>query len=445
MYLQRRSLWHFSYLCVGRPEVLPRAPYPPPQGGVSFLGGKKSAHSRINRLGMKAAQEKIGHGGFVIKAGELKEALGRFEHVMPKNAFGGIYGYILLEQSGDMLGLKGGADDLSAYLALRVQPRDEGYDEVRIAVPYRQLVDFAKRIPSAADIVFTRARDENFVPYLLANSSYENATFRGIDAHKYPSHRKADAGYYVAIDVDIFREMVSSTAFAAAGTSYYNLRSVYFNFLSDRTDFVATNRVILSLYSRTDVVFSKMGDEKAVIMPVKALQAFVRGIRGLSFDEKVEMFISKDRVQLRYGSFTLNSVIIDGSYLPYQSVIPIKTAYMAVFERTRLRDAIKQLLPPKYRGIIRVNFIFEGDSVMISVPDEENKTICMEKVLRKSDSENLKVGFNARLLLRILENVKSDRVVMRMFSPNRPVVIEPEDQTPPVNRLCLIMPLAVRD
>ena len=46
----------FSYLCLGRPEGLPRIPYPPPQGGVSFCAGEKCARPDINSLGMTTSK-----------------------------------------------------------------------------------------------------------------------------------------------------------------------------------------------------------------------------------------------------------------------------------------------------------------------------------------------------------------------------------------------------
>jgi len=47
----------FSYLCAGRRDGLLRVPYPPPQGGVSFLRAKKCARPDINSFGMTGKQK----------------------------------------------------------------------------------------------------------------------------------------------------------------------------------------------------------------------------------------------------------------------------------------------------------------------------------------------------------------------------------------------------
>jgi len=41
-----------------------------------------------------------------------------------------------------------------------------------------------------------------------------------------------------------------------------------------------------------------------------------------------------------------------------------------------------------------------------------------------------------------LENIKSERVIVRIANSNRPVIIEPEPQSLLFNMLCLIMPMA---
>jgi DNA polymerase III sliding clamp (beta) subunit (PCNA family) len=393
---------------------------------------------------MKEARKRLERGSFSVKAGELKDALGPFEHVVPKDADDETLGHILLYQRGIAVELVYSNHEVSARFDLPICPLPGVFSLVRVAVPYKQLVDFVENIPSDAEIVFTPVRDEDHVPYLLVDSPYDNATFRGMAADKYPPYHAPSTGFYIDIDVDIFREMVSSTVFAAADEPYNNLHSVCFNFLSDRTDCVATNNFILSLYSRTDAIFVSTR-EKTIIIPVKALQAFVRGIEGVPSGQKVDMRISEDRVRLKCGFFSLSSVLIEDPCPPYQKVIPTETPHVAVFRRKRLRDAIRKLLLPESEDMARVNFKFEGDGVMISNPDRKSNAICMEGVLCRSGGRNLEIRFDAKRLLLILENIKSDRIVMRMTDLNRPVIIEPENQTPPVNRLCLIMPLAVRD
>jgi DNA polymerase III sliding clamp (beta) subunit (PCNA family) len=58
--------------------------------------------------------------------------------------------------------------------------------------------------------------------------------------------------------------------------------------------------------------------------------------------------------------------------------------------------------------------------------------------------DSLKVVFCSDSLLSILENIRSERVTMRISCNTRPVIIEPEPQSLLFNMLYLIMPMAYK-
>jgi DNA polymerase-3 subunit beta len=188
-----------------------------------------------------------------------------------------------------------------------------------------------------------------------------------------------------------------------------------------------------------DIVFPLA---KSVIVPVTALQAFIHGIKGLSSAENIDIRTSNGRIQLSYGGFILNSVLIDGPYPNYQNKIPTDTPYMGTFELEKLRKAIKRLLPSKDRDLTRIEFTFEGNKATLLAQDDKLKEIATEVVACKYSGEAFKISFHGESLLSILENIGGERIAMRMTNTVRPVIIEPAQQSLHLNMLCLIMPLA---
>jgi DNA polymerase-3 subunit beta len=360
----------------------------------------------------------------------------RFKYVVPKNPISWEFSHVLFHQHGNTLELRVGDYSLNASFAIYAQARS---GEVRVLVPYRKLRDFVKGIPAAATIVCTQIKEENGPTYFLVESTSGDSSFLCLDAERYPDFPGVKDGHPITLGVNDFRDMVARTAFAADETDYFNLHGVYFHFLPDRTAFVATDRLVMSIYECRHLVFP---DVKNVIVPVKALQAFVHGIKKVSSTEKVDILISEGRIQLSCGGFILNSTLIDREYPPYQSVIPSNTPYVAIFERKKLYEAIKQLLPSRGRDFVGIDLIFEGDNVMICIQDRGIKSTYIGSMISKPDGDNLHIGFNARMLLSIVENINGERIVMKIASNTRPVIIEPETQAPPIDMLCLIMPLA---
>ncbi len=416
----------------------------PRKGVFLFLGAKKSAYSHIYTFGMSTGGKYVTGDGFYVKAGDLKAALGRFKHVITKKSPDSILGRLLMYQTKDRLELHGSDGKMYATFIMDVKPTWELKVGVRMAVPYKLLTDFLKDIPDEAVLACKQAHDEKHIPFLLVESDNSYQFFHGIDPSNFPPPPRWRPDNIVLMDEDAFRDMVAKTIFAAADDREYpNLSGVYFDFLPDRTNFVATNRSILSVYTRTDLEFGSIKNKpKSIIVPTKVLNAFMAGIKGLPRIEKVLIYPFDEHILLAHRGFFLASKLISGEYPDYQRVIPTETPHVAFFERGKLYKAVKRLASTVNTEMPVVEFIFSGDGVELCASNAQQGGGGKEKMVCKYAGDALKVSFSADLLLSILENIKSERVVMRIAGSTRPVIIEPEPQDMLSNMLCLIAPLA---
>jgi DNA polymerase-3 subunit beta len=292
-----------------------------------------------------------------------------------------------------------------------------------------------------------QAHDENGIPFMMIESDYGNQVLHGIDYHNYPSPPRFRPDNVVLMNEDAFRDMVTQTLFAADDPTYPNLYGVYFDFLPDRTNFVATNRFVLSIYTRTDLVFGRVKEKpKSIIVPAKALKAFMAGIQDLPRIENVFIYPFDEYILLAHNGFFLSSKLISGEYPDYQRVIPAETPHVATFEHDKLYKSVKRLVARlSKKEVVRIEFTFSNDGVELYATNEQQESGNMEKVVCNYAGEPLKISFNADLLLPILQNIKSERIIMRIVNSRRPVIIEPAPQLSLFNNmLCLIMPMAER-
>jgi DNA polymerase-3 subunit beta len=388
----------------------------------------------------------IAKGGFYIKAGELKIAIGRFEHVIPKKATDEVFERILIHQIKDRLELSGSDGEIYASFVTNVVPTWEVTIGVSVAVPYKLLTDFLKSLPEEAVLKCMQVYDEKGIPFMLVESDYGNQVFHGIDYHNYPPPPRLRPDNIILMNEDAFRDMVARTIFAAADATYPNLSGVYFDFLPDRTNFVATNRFILSVYTRTDLDFPMVeGKPKSIIVPTKALKAFMAGIQALPRIENVLIYPLDEYILLAHKGFFLSSKLINDRYPDYQKVIPAETPHVATFEHDKLYKSVKRLTASvKKKEMARIEFTFSSDSVALYAPSVQQKGGSTEKVVCNYAGDSLKVIFCSTSLLSILENIRSERVTMRISCNTRPVIIEPEPQSLLFNMLYLIMPMACK-
>ena len=386
----------------------------------------------------------VAKDGFYIKAGELKAAAERFKHVIPKKTTDKVLERLLIHQMRDRLELSGSDGEIYASFVMNVVPTWEVKVGVSVAVPYKPLTDFLKSLPAEAVLKCMQAHDEKGIPFMLVESDYGNQVFHGIDYYNYPLPPRFRPDNIVLMNEDAFRDMVARTIFAAADEIYPNLSGVYFDFLPDRTNFVATNRAILSMYTRTDLGFPMVKEKpKSIIVPTKALKAFMAGIQGLPRIENVLIYPFDEYILLAHKGFFLSSKLISGQYPDYQRVIPTETPHVAIFEHDKLYKAVKRLAACiNKKEVARIEFTFSSDSAELYAPNAQQGGGSTEKVVCNYTGDTLKVIFYADFLLSILENIKSGRITMRIASNIRPVIIEPEPQSLLFNMLCLIMPLA---
>jgi DNA polymerase III sliding clamp (beta) subunit (PCNA family) len=213
--------------------------------------------------------------------------------------------------------------------------------------------------------------------------------------------------------------------------------------LPDRTRFVATNRYILSMYERTDVVFPK---PEGGVVPTRVLQAFDAGIEGLSAGDDVLIYVSDGHILLVYKGFSLFSKCLEVDFPDYERAIPKEPKYIPILNREALINAIKQILPFANKTTPRIDLSFDEANVVVSTENTEQKISKAENLSCKYSGDaptGFRISFNAKSLLPILENIKSEHIVMKMVSSWRNVIILPEPQDSKAFVLYGIAPMLV--
>jgi DNA polymerase-3 subunit beta len=179
-----------------------------------------------------------------------------------------------------------------------------------------------------------------------------------------------------------------------------------------------------------------------MIVPTKALRAFIEGIRGLESSDEMIIYPFEQYIMLAYGGFTLASTLLNGPYPDYEKVIFRERPYVVSLKREKLINAMKQLLPFANQRNSRFDLNFIGHRVDISVEDTKRKIGKTESVYsERVEKLTFAVSFNAEQILCVLENIKSECVVMKVENSSRPVLILPEPQDAKAYVLYLIAPI----
>lgn len=225
-------------------------------------------------------------------------------------------------------------------------------------------------------------------------------------------------------------ELVSRTLFATAReTSRYAINGVLFKRDGKRLELVATDGRRLAL-ARANLSGTEK-DAKAVqcIVPSKALNMLQKLIQD--HDEAVQIAITENQIFFSFGTAgspgraLLVSNLVEGTFPPYEDVIPKDQDKKVTFDRDVVTSAVKRaalLTNEESRGV-RMAFKSKEKKLDLTSRAPEMGEANVTADLAGYDGEDIEIGFNPAFLVDALKILTDPQVIMELKAPNKPGLI----------------------
>jgi len=383
-----------------------------PRKGVFLFGDKKCVFSDIYILGMSAA-------GFSVNVGKLKDKLERFKYVIPNRPERKIFGYTLLNQVERTLVISGCDDMKYAYSVLGVEQISWEGNRVKMAVPYKQLMDFLKGISDEDILKCAQIQGENAEPCLLVESSGERRSFQGIEASNFPPFPKPPNSAEIILAIEDVIKVFTEKA--------------------NKSDLFSPSGYELLLGGGQDCL---LPETKNIVVPEESLRAFLLSVEGLYSDYPASIYLSDARIGFSYAGFGLVSTLLNGTYFSHQGAISTETPYAIIFERGLLCDALRRLVDLANKENQPIEFVLADDRTKLLAQNKGTGSTRFEHVPCKYTGNTFKIRLNGKNILSILEEIYGWRIIMKVTRMGHPVIIEPERQVLSRKVVGLIMPFA---
>ena len=146
-------------------------------------------------------------------------------------------------------------------------------------------------------------------------------------------------GEALKIGGETLRDVLQKTEFAASTEEVrYFLNGLYFNFLEQGTEVVATDGKRLAL-ARCEPLTAP-GEANGFIVPLKAVREIAR-----TFADAGEISISVFENQILFtdGNATLTTRLVEGDYPKYEKIIPESTEGRAVVSKEGILSATRRV------------------------------------------------------------------------------------------------------
>ena len=254
-----------------------------------------------------------------------------------------------------------------------------------------------------------------------------------ISSEKFPELPAADEAAYFSIPAKDFKEMITQTVFAVSDDeTRYFMNGVFL----ERTDaglvMVATDGRRLAFISKE--IEANIPDFKGVIIPPKILSLI---LKRASDEGPIDLAVTEKNLFIKFGSYRVSSVLIEGQFPNYQKVIPQNQTQSFVLNRVETLDALKRVSIFVEQKSRRTFFNLSEGVLAVSSEESELGTAKEEIPCRYSGADTL-LALNYKYLEDPLRFIKTDEVRIEFSEPNRAITVRPE---PATDYFHIIMPM----
>ncbi len=220
--------------------------------------------------------------------------------------------------------------------------------------------------------------------------------------------------------------LITRTAFATAReNSRYAINGVLFKRDGKKLEFVATDGRRLALARDT---ISEAGDDGPVscIIPTKALSLLSKLAEDP--DEPINIAITDNQIVFAFGPLddrsraVLSTNLVEGTFPPYEDVVPKDHDIKVVFDRDVLASAVRRaalLTNDESRGV-RLTFVKGEKKVELSSRAPEMGEACITMELAEFDGDDIEIGFNPIFITDALKVIDQPEILMELKGPNKP-------------------------
>lgn len=254
-----------------------------------------------------------------------------------------------------------------------------------------------------------------------------------ISSEKFPELPVAPDEAFFSIPAKDLKEMIEQTIFAVSDDeTRYFMNGVYMERVEGGIVLVATDGRRLSFVRKE--FDAKIPEFKAVIVPPKILALIAKRApdEGL-----VELAVTDKSLFVRFGTYRISSVLIEGQFPNYQKVIPGAQKNSISVKRAELLDALKRVSIFVEQKSRRTFFGVSSGAIVLSSEESEIGT-AREEIPCSYEGPDATIALNYKYIEDPLKVMTTENVLIEFTEPNRAITLSTE---PKADFFHIVMPM----
>jgi len=327
-----------------------------------------------------------------IERAILLKALGHVQSVVERRNTIPILSNVLMSASHGQLAFS--ATDLDMEITDASPAQVEGSGQ--ITAPAHTLYEIVRKIPEGADVSLSYTGDD---PRLQVHAGRSRFNLPVLPAGDFPTMSSDGLSAPIAIDTNDLIRLIDRTRFAISTeeTRYY-LNGLYLHAVVEdgqqRLRAVATDGRRLALAEMPAP--EGFAGAPGVIIPRKTINEARRLLEDVG--ETVQMGLSAQKIRFGLDHAAMTSKVIDGSFPPYERVIPRDNKRVMTLDKSLFAAAVDRVATISTEQSRGVRLTVEAGRMTLTVRNLDAGQ-AVEELEVDYDGEAFEIAFNARYLL----------------------------------------------
>ena len=304
-------------------------------------------------------------------------------------------------------------------------------------VPAHMLYDIVRKLPDGSEVTLETNEEQTALAIAAGRSRF---TLQVLPVTDFPDITAGEFTHSFSIPALDLKRLIDHTQFAISTeeTRYY-LNGIYLHSLE--LDGLPVLRAVATDGHRLAQAQLSAPPGAAgmpgVIVPRKTVSEVQKLIEDPEANISVEL--SETKIRLTIGPVVLTSKLIDGTFPDYEKVIPKGNDKIMTVENGIFAQAVDRVSTVSNERGRAVKLSVDQGRLVLSVSNPDSGTATDELAV-DYENESMEIGFNARYLLDITNQLESETAQFKLADSGSPTLIQDvgNDST-----LYVLMPMRV--
>ena len=374
-----------------------------------------------------------------LERAALLKSLGHVHRVVERRNTIPILSNVLLRAEDQALLLRATDLDLEVTERLAADVSAAG----ATTLPAHILYEIVRKLPDGAQVSLESNGEQG---QLQLRSGRSRFNLQSLPDSDFPDLATGDLGHAFSLAAADLKRLIDKTQFAISNeeTRYY-LNGIFLT--TDVEGHMMLRAVATDGHrlARVEIPAPKGAiGMPGVILPRKAVNEVQKLIEDPGAEVRVEISATKARFTFGdpsagSGQVVLISKLIDGTFPDYVRVIPSNNDKRLVVDRAPFAAAVDRVSTISSERGRAVKLALADSKLTLSVTNPDSGS-AIEELDVDYDSSPIDIGFNARYLLDITEQLDSDTVLFKLADPGSPTLVQDRDGA---SALYVLMPMRV--